>query len=580
MEEFGGYLLGAEIGRGGMGTVRRAVDADGHHVAVKILHPAIAADPVARARLAREVATLRRVRGNGVARVVDAEVDDAEAFIVTELIDGPTLQDDVTDFGCYTISELAELATGLFAALHQIHRAGVVHRDLKPSNVMMGESGPVLIDFGIAQVADDARLTHTGLVAGTAGYLDPQALQGEAPATSGDWWSWAAVLTFAATGRPPFGRGPLQGIVARVHAGDVDTAGLDPALARVLRDALAPNPAERPDPSWVLRQLQHFATEGFPVLDRPGVAEASEATRVVEVPAEGETRVLDQPAPAPHVNPAAATEDSDPTRMLPAADAASGDLLHSGEVDPTQQFDTGQPPTRILPTTPPGGYPPPVPYDDPFAAYPAAPPEPAPPLPRHEPAPTPWVMLCTWAALSAAALRQPVLTVGAVIIWVALSSVIGNGMGDYRETSARFGRRMGDPLRIIVRSVRHLLKHAAAALWYALLAAIVLSIAMMLSTADMSAVVVTQNMLYAAAAAALAMLIVWWHPPARWARYANRALVHTIFPSGTARTALCLALLALAIVLALTMFATAQPVQWWPLDTIKTWIVNLNAHYN
>lgn len=572
MEEFGGYRLGAEIGRGGMGTVRRAVDADGNDVAVKILHPAIAADPVARARLAREVATLRRVRGDGVARVVDAEVEDAEAFIVTELIDGPTLQDDVTDFGCYNISELAELATGLFAALQQIHRAGVVHRDLKPSNVMMGESGPVLIDFGIAQVADDARLTHTGLVAGTAGYLDPQALQGEAPAASGDWWSWAAVLTFAATGRPPFGRGPLQGILARVNAGEVDTAGLHPALACLLREALAPTPQQRPDPGWVLRQLQHFAADGFPPAEQ-----GSEETSVVDVPAEEQTRVLDASAPAPASHPSASASDVDSTRVLPASDAASSDWLPADDGDPTRQIDTDPAPTRILPATPQSGYPQPAPAYDPFAEYRDAPLYVAPPPPVREPAPTPWVMLCAWLALSVAALRQPVLTVGAVIVWVALSSVIGNGMSDYREAIARFGRRMGDPLRIVARSVRHLFKHALAALWYALLAAIVLDVAMVLSTADSSAVVVTQNMMYAAAAAALAILIVWWHPPARWARYANRALVHTIFPSGTARTALCLALLALAIVLALTMFATATPVQWWPLDTIKTWIVNLNA---
>lgn len=578
MEEFGGYLLGAEIGRGGMGTVRRAVDADGNDVAVKILHPAIAADPVARARLAREVATLRRVRGTGVARVVDAEVEDAEAFIVTELIDGPTLQDDVAQFGCYNISELAELAKGLFEALHQIHRAGVVHRDLKPSNVMMGEAGPVLIDFGIAQVADDVRLTHTGLVAGTAGYLDPQALRGQAPAASGDWWSWAAVLTFAATGRPPFGRGPIQGIIARVHAGEVDTAGLDPALATLLKAALAPDVDNRPPPNWVLAQLQHFAADGFPAPPSPG--QGADAGMIA-----GNLQG-DDGEPTTLLDPGSEVGSEQTAVLAPAVsdvapDRFPTDHVHDpNDVPPTMTYRPTAEHTRILPTEagnqvdisepslPPEYFPP----GDTFGA------DVAPPVLR-EPAPTPWVMVFSWLAVSTAALNAPVISVAAVIAWIALTSVIGNGIYDHRIATARFGRRMADPVRVVGRSVRHLVKHGLAGVWHVLLAVIIFSVAMALRTPGENAAAVTQNMMIAGGAGALAIFAVWWQPAARWARYANRALIHAIFPSGTARTAVCLALLALAIVLALTMLAKAAPVQWWPLDTIETWIANVTSRY-
>src|SRR5660398_324790 len=91
MEEIGGYRLVRRIGAGGMGTVWEAVGADGRAVALKLLHPHISRDPSARARLVREVDLLHRVRGRGVARVLDAEVEGDEAFVVTELIDGPTL---------------------------------------------------------------------------------------------------------------------------------------------------------------------------------------------------------------------------------------------------------------------------------------------------------------------------------------------------------------------------------------------------------------------------------------------------------------------------------------------------------
>ncbi|UNX55284.1 protein kinase [Georgenia sp. TF02-10] len=254
--QVGGYRLLRRIGAGGMGTVHEAVDLDGRRVALKLLHPQIAADPQARRRLAREVSLLHRVREAGVARVLDAEVDDDEAFVVTELIDGLTLEEDVADGGPFSPDELAALGRDLADALRAIHAVGVVHRDLKPGNVMMSSNGPVVIDFGIAQVADDARLTQTGLVTGTPGYLGPEVLAGAEPSPAGDWWSWAAVLVFAATGRPPFGRGPTQAVLGRVATGQVDTDGLPGPTAQALRAALAPSPVGRLNADGVLAVLE------------------------------------------------------------------------------------------------------------------------------------------------------------------------------------------------------------------------------------------------------------------------------------------------------------------------------------
>ncbi|WP_418606826.1 serine/threonine-protein kinase [Georgenia sp. SUBG003] len=255
VHEVGGYRLLRRLGAGGMGTVHEAVDADGRRVALKLLHPHIGTDPQARRRLAREVSLLHRVRDAGVARVLDAEVEDAEAFVVTELVDGPTLEEDVAADGPFSPDELSNLAHGLSEALRAIHAVGVVHRDLKPGNVMMSEQGPVVIDFGIAQVADDARLTQTGMVTGTPGYLDPEVIAGAEPGPECDWWGWAAVLVFAATGRPPFGRGPTGVVLARVATGQVDVDGLPELTARALRAALDPDPARRLDPDGVLAVL-------------------------------------------------------------------------------------------------------------------------------------------------------------------------------------------------------------------------------------------------------------------------------------------------------------------------------------
>ncbi|MBZ2197157.1 serine/threonine-protein kinase [Occultella gossypii] len=257
LREVGGYRLLARLGAGGMGTVYKALDAEDRLVAVKLLHPVFSADEAARERLRREVATLHRVRGEHVARVLDAEADSDEAFIVTELIDGQSLEDSIVEHGPMDAEELAGLANGLAQALEEIHAAGVVHRDLKPANVMLTDDGPVVIDFGISQLADDTRLTQTGMVTGTPGYVDPEVMRGADPGSAGDWWGWSAVLVYSATGRPPFGRGP--GVLMRVEAGRADVAGLHPRVAQVLRRALHPDPDRRMGTDTVLRALTDHA---------------------------------------------------------------------------------------------------------------------------------------------------------------------------------------------------------------------------------------------------------------------------------------------------------------------------------
>lgn len=319
METVGGYRLGRRLGSGGMGTVHEALDADGRRVAIKVLHPAIGADPAARDRLRREVALLHRVRGAGVAQVLDAEVDGPDAFVVTELVDGPSLEESVRTEGPYTPEELAELARGLAEGLRRIHAAGVTHRDLKPGNIMLAEAGPVIIDFGIAQIADDVRLTQTGMVTGTPGYLDPEVLSGADPGPDGDWWAWAAVLTYAATGRPPFGTGPMQAVLSRVTAGTPDTEGLEPATELALRAALDPDPRRRPDPQLVLETVQGR----WPTAELRGMLGADESSA-----GPGATRTL-----PPRYPPVAATRAYPSSAGEPGYGWMDDGRLGSGRVD-------------------------------------------------------------------------------------------------------------------------------------------------------------------------------------------------------------------------------------------------------
>jgi serine/threonine protein kinase len=266
----GAYRLLARIGEGGMGVVHLAQAPDGRRVALKVLRPHIVGDDEARERLAREVASLRRVRTPRVAEVIDADPWGPTPFVATRYVPGLSLHEHVRQEGPLTGEDLRHFAVGLAEAVLGVHSVGVLHRDIKPSNVLLEGRAPVLIDFGLARLADDPRLTVTGWLLGTPGYLAPEILYGEDATTASDVHSWGATVAFAATGRPPFGRGPAMAIMDRVRRGEHDLTGVPAELMPVLLAALAPEPAARPSLPALLADLRRHPG--------PPVSPADEAT--------------------------------------------------------------------------------------------------------------------------------------------------------------------------------------------------------------------------------------------------------------------------------------------------------------
>ena len=137
-----------------------------------------------------------------------------------------------------------------------MHAVGVVHRDVKPANVLMEGRTPILIDFGLARVADDPRLTQAGWLLGTPGYLPPEILHGDDATPASDVHSWAATVAYAATARPPFGRGPTAAIMDRVRRGEHDLTGVPDPLRGLLASALDPEPSRRPTLDAILGWLR------------------------------------------------------------------------------------------------------------------------------------------------------------------------------------------------------------------------------------------------------------------------------------------------------------------------------------
>ncbi|GII81071.1 hypothetical protein Sru01_60530 [Sphaerisporangium rufum] len=255
----GPYTMVERLGRGGMGDVYLAVGRRGVQVAVKMLRDPIGDDPDARLRLDREVRALRRVESPYVARVLDADLSGDRPYLVMEHIEGETLLDAVRRSGPLSGAALIDLARGLATAIAIIHAAGVVHRDVKPANVVLGPDGPVLIDFGIAQVADATRVTMTGTFLGTPGYSAPEVFAEEPVGTPADVHSWAATVAFAATGRPTFGRGSVEAQMYAVLNGRADLAGVPGSLLPLVRAALNREPDRRPTAVLLSDRLSRLA---------------------------------------------------------------------------------------------------------------------------------------------------------------------------------------------------------------------------------------------------------------------------------------------------------------------------------
>ena len=242
----GDYQLLTMIGEGGMGVVHLAQAPDGRRVALKVLRPHIVGDKEARDRLAREVGSLSRISSPRVAEILDADPHGPIPFVATRYVPGLSLHDHVREEGPITGADLDWFAHCLAEALGSVHGVGVLHRDIKPSNVLMEGRSPVLIDFGLARLAEDPRLTATGWLLGTPGYIAPELLYGDEATTASDVHAWAATVVFAATGRSPYGRGPAMAIMDRVRRGEHDLRDVPTHLTGLLATALAPEPLQRP----------------------------------------------------------------------------------------------------------------------------------------------------------------------------------------------------------------------------------------------------------------------------------------------------------------------------------------------
>ncbi|ONH56960.1 serine/threonine protein kinase [Frankia sp. CcI49] len=276
--QLGSYQLLGKLGQGGMGTVYLGRSQQGRLVAIKVIRADVADNPEFRARFWSEAETARKVARVCTAEVLEAEPHAPQPYLVTEFIEGETLARFIARNGPLAAANLEQLAVGVAAALTAIHRAGIVHRDLKPSNVVLSPFGPRVIDFGIARALDAATsITGDLQQLGTPAFMSPEQIQGGAVTPAVDIWAWGGLVTFAATGRYPFGEGTSQVLLYRALNDDPQLDGIDPALRPIVWQAMRKDPAGRPSAQQLMLRLL-----GDSAADPDATVDPSQVTHVLE----------------------------------------------------------------------------------------------------------------------------------------------------------------------------------------------------------------------------------------------------------------------------------------------------------
>ena len=260
-DRLGRFAVTGALGAGGMGEVYRARDTQlGREVAIKLLPPALAADPQRLARFERESRVLAALKHPNIATIHSIEDVEGLRLLVLELVEGPTLAERITA-GRVPLADVLAIARQLADALGAAHARGIVHRDLKPANVKLSPAGQVtLLDFGLAKalveedgapttVASTGLETTAGLILGTWGYMSPEQARGRPVDQRADIWAFGCVLFELLAGRPVFQGETPSDTLASVLQREPDWSGLPnglpPALHGLLRRCLEKDPARR-----------------------------------------------------------------------------------------------------------------------------------------------------------------------------------------------------------------------------------------------------------------------------------------------------------------------------------------------
>jgi eukaryotic-like serine/threonine-protein kinase len=242
------------IGVGSSAVVRRGRDlVDGEPVAVKLFHPGSSAADLRQQR--QEITALSRLDHPGLVGLHDGGTEDGRPFVVTDLVEGPSLAERIAD-GPVPADVVRRIGAELAAALAHVHASGIVHRDVKPANVLLGDGATArLADFGISRAVDTAGSTEAGCVVGTAAYLAPEQARGEEAGPPTDVYALGLVLLEALTAHREYPGAAVESATARLYRRPVVPESLPGGLSPLLLAMTDDDPTRRPEAALVAELL-------------------------------------------------------------------------------------------------------------------------------------------------------------------------------------------------------------------------------------------------------------------------------------------------------------------------------------
>lgn len=318
----GPYEVIAQLGAGGMGVVHLAKTATASQVALKVIKSELASDLQMRERFMAEVDHLRMVSSSRVARFEGADLNHDPPWLAVEYVPGPTLRQHVERVGPIPADLGAMLGAVLAEGLVAIHQVNLVHRDLKPHNVIMSSHGPVIIDFGLAKLADRGEhLTETGIAVGTPAYMPPEQVRGDRDLDGkADVYALGATLVFALTGHHLYDADNRYALAQRIADRDAhpDLSGVPASLAGIIGSMLAYDPTDRP-------VAQKVMTDLVAVVSRSGEEASAVRKRLTDLthvpPAVPLPSDVEDPERDPE-DPYEFDEPAGPTELVPTPTAA------------------------------------------------------------------------------------------------------------------------------------------------------------------------------------------------------------------------------------------------------------------
>ena len=266
----GPYRLIGRLGAGGMGVAYLGEGSAGR-VVVKVLGQGAPLSEEDVQRWERELDAMRAAASERTVQLLDHDFSGRPPWFAMEFVPGHTLQFEVESRGPLPTDQVLPFASGLVAALQDIHSAGVVHRDLKPSNIMLEPpaSRPRIIDFGVAALQDATMLTRTGNIVGTVGWLAPEQISHDEYSQATDVHAWGLCVLYAVAGENPYASSAPGAALYRVLHEPPDIPDRMPrALGRVVYAALAKDPSQRPELAVVAQRLRSI-TEGDDTVTGP-----------------------------------------------------------------------------------------------------------------------------------------------------------------------------------------------------------------------------------------------------------------------------------------------------------------------